>query len=149
MLGFSFEGVMKCAGFPPMCGAFERYAMRHRIPVLLGALLTVFLWRPGLASAEVKLGVLNPRGEATPPPAKGLQPRLASLDGKRIALLENGKMGAREFQDALEGLLKQRYPNVTVLRIPKPEGSRFAFDAKDWYPEVARRADAFAYGMGD
>jgi hypothetical protein len=51
--------------------------------------------------------------------------------------------------DALEELLKQRYPKATVLRMPKPEGSRFAFDAKDWYPEVARRADAFAYGMGD
>lgn len=124
--------------------------MRHRIPVLLvGALLTVFFWPAGLASAEVKLAVLNPRGEVQPPPAKGLQPRLASLDGKRIALLENGKMGSREFQDALEGLLKQRYPNVTVLRMPKPQGSRFAFDAKDWYPEVARRADAFAYSMAD
>ncbi len=123
--------------------------MKYRIPVLLGALLTVFLWRADLASAEVKLAVLNPRGEVQPPPAKGLQPRLASLDGKRIALLENGKMGSREFQDALEGLLKERYPNLTVLRMPKPEGSRFAFDAKDWYPEVARRAQLFVYSMAD
>lgn len=123
--------------------------MGYRTPILLGALLTVFMSRADFASAEVKLAVLNPRGDVQPPPAKGLQPRPASLDGKRIALLENGKMGAREFFDALEGLLKQRYPNTTVLRMPKPEGSRFAFNAKDWYPEVARRADAFAYGMGD
>jgi hypothetical protein len=123
--------------------------MRYRIPVVVGVLLAVSLWSAGSASAQVKLAVLNPRGDSTPPPPKGLQPRLGSLDGKRIALLENGKTGAKEFMDALEELLKQRHPKATVLRMPKPEGSRFAFDARDWYPEVARRADAFAYGMGD
>ena len=123
--------------------------MRYRIPVLLGALLAVSLWSARPALAQVKLAVLNPRGDVSPPAPKGLRPRLASLDGKRIALLENGKTGAKEFMDALEELLKQRYPKATVLRMPKPEGSRFAFDAKDWYPDVARRADLFAYGMGD
>ncbi len=123
--------------------------MRYRISVLAGVLVAMSLWSAGPASAQVKLAVLNPRGDVSPPPPKGLRPRLPSLDGKRIALLENGKTGAKEFMDALEELLKQRYPKATVLRMPKPEGSRFAFDAKDWYPEVARRADAFAYGMGD
>lgn len=123
--------------------------MRHRIPVLLVALFTVLLWRADFASAQVTLTVLNPRGEMPRPPARGLQPRLTSLEGKRIALVENGKAGAREFMDALEGLLKQRYPAITVLRMPKPEGSRFAFNAKEWYPEVAKLADGFAYGMGD
>ena len=123
--------------------------MRSRIPLLVGVLLMVSGWNVGSASTQVKLTVLNPRGDSAPPLPTGLRPRLASLDGKRIALLENGKQGAKEFMDALEELLKQRYPKATVLRMPKPEGSRFAFDAKDWYPEVARRADAFAYGMGD
>jgi hypothetical protein len=123
--------------------------MRYRIPILAGVLLAVTWWTAGSASAQTNLAVLSPRGEVSPPAPNGLQPRLASLDGKRIALLENGKAGAREFMDALEELLKQRYPSVTVLRMPKPEGSRFAFDAKAWYPEVAQRAHAFAYGMGD
>ncbi len=123
--------------------------MRSRIPVLLGALLTVVLCGADVALAQVRMAVLNPRGDVQPPPARGLRPRLTSLEGKRIALLENGKTGAREFMDALEGVLKQRYPTLTVLRIPKPEGSRFAFDAKTWYPEVAKLADGFAYGMGD
>jgi len=123
--------------------------MRYRIPVLLGALLAVLTCGADFALAQVRLAVLNPRGEVDRPPAKGLRPRLTSLEGKRIALLENGKAGAREFMDALEGVLKQRYPTITVLRMPKPEGSRFAFDAKTWYPEVAKLADGFAYGMGD
>ena len=126
--------------------------MKYRVPVLLvlaAQLLAASFWTAGPASAETTLAVLNPRGDVSPPPPKGLEPRLASLDGKRIALLENGKTGAKEFMDALEELLNQRYPSVTVLRMPKPEGSRFAFDAKEWYPEVARRGDAFVYGMGD
>jgi len=126
--------------------------MRCRTTVLTalaGAVLGISLWSAGPASADVKLAVMNPRGDVSPPLPHGLQPRLASLDGKRIALLENGKAGAKEFMDALEELLHERYPSVTVLRMPKPEGSRFAFDAKEWYPEVTRRGDAFAYGMAD
>lgn len=123
--------------------------MRYRIPVLAGLLLTVSSWTAGPASAQVSLAVLNPRGDVSPPLLTGLQPRVTSLEGKRIALLENGKQGAKEFMDALAEQLMQRYPSATVLRIPKPEGSRFAFDAKAWYPEVARQADVFAYGMGD
>ena len=124
--------------------------MKFRMnPILLGAFLVVALCRAGAASADVTLTVLNPRGEIPPPPIMAIQPRLASLDGKRIALLENGKYGADNFFDALEELLNERYPQLTVLRMPKPQGSRFAFDAKEWYPEVARRGDAFVFGMGD
>ena len=123
--------------------------MSYRIPVLTGLLLAASWWTAGPVSAQVNLAVLNPRGDLSPPAPTGLQPRLAGLEGKRIALLENGKQGAKEFMDALEEQLMQRYPSATVLRLPKPEGSRFAFDAKAWYPEVAQQADVFAYGMGD
>jgi hypothetical protein len=53
------------------------------------------------------------------------------------------------FFDALEEALKQKFPAISILRMPKPQGSRFAFDAKEWYPEVARQSDAFIFGMGD
>jgi len=123
-----------------------RLAMKS---VVLAPLLVVALWRTDTVSADVTLTALNPRGEIPPTPVMGIQPRLTTLDGQRIALLENGKMGAREFFDALEGLLNERHPEITVLRMPKPQGSRFAFDAAEWYPEVARRGDAFVFGMGD
>jgi len=116
---------------------------------LLASLLVVALCRVGTVSADVTLAVLNPRGEVQPPPVMGIQPRLSSLDGQRVALLENGKMGAHAFFDALDEQLTERYPRATILRIPKPQGSRFAFDATEWYPEVARRGDAFVFGMGD
>ena len=93
--------------------------------------------------------VLNPRGVVPPPPVMGIRPRLQDLSGKKIALCENGKLGANVFFDAVEEALKQKYPTVTILRMPKPQGSRFAFDAKEWYQEVAQKSDAFLFGMGD
>jgi hypothetical protein len=99
--------------------------------------------------AQVRLEVLNPRGVVPPPPVMGIRPRLNDLAGKKIALLENGKLGANVFFDAVEEALKQKYPTVTILRMPKPQGSRFAFDAKEWYVEVAQKSDAFLFGMGD
>ena len=107
-----------------------------------------FCWT-GQAWAQVTIEVLNPRGVTPPPPVYGLRPRLSELSGKKIALCENGKMGATVFFDALEEALREKFPTITILRMPKPQGSRFAFDAKEWYPEVARQSDAFIYGMGD
>jgi len=112
------------------------------------SLAWTFCWAD-LAGAQVTIEVLNPRGIVPPPPLHGLQPRLPDLSGKRIALCENGKLGATVFFDALEEALKQKFPAITILRMPKPQGSRFAFDAKEWYPEVARQSDAFIFGMGD
>jgi len=103
----------------------------------------------GPDGAQVELEVLNPRGVVPPPPVMGIQPRLQDLAGKKIALLENGKMGANVFFDAVEEALKQKYPTITIMRMPKPQGSRFAFVATEWYAEVAGKSDAFIFGMGD
>ncbi len=116
---------------------------------LLAVSLIIIIGSCSLDSGQVTLEVLNPRGEVPPPPVMGIQPRFTDLAGKKIALCENGKLGADVFFDAVEELLKQRYPTITVLRMPKPQGSRFAFDAKEWYLEVAQKSDAFIFGMGD
>ena len=124
--------------------------MNRRLHWLLFSmsLAWTFCW-VDLAGAQVTIEVLNPRGIVPPPPAHGLRPRLPDLSGKKIALCENGKLGATVFFDALEEALKQKFPAISILRMPKPQGSRFAFDAKEWYPEVARQSDAFIFGMGD
>ncbi len=121
--------------------------LRLKWLLVTGVLIGTVWIRP--IAAQTTIEVLNPRGEVPPPPEAGIRPRLTDLAGKKVALCENGKMGANVFFDAVEELLKQKYPTVTVLRMPKPQGSRFAFDAKDWYSEVARQADAFLFGMGD
>ena len=114
---------------------------------ILGTILLVF--GVGVAAAEVTLTVLNPRGEISPPPILGIRPRVPELVGKKIALCENGKAGAANFLDAVEELLKQKFPTATIVRLPKPQGDRVIYDAKDWYPEVARQADTFIFATGD
>jgi hypothetical protein len=103
--------------------------------------------------ALITLEVLNPRGEVEPPPTLGLNPRLTDLNGKTIALMDNWKSGGVYLQDRFEKLLKQKYPNVKILRTTKPEGKpgggRLVWSAESWYPEVANQCDAFIYTISD
>ena len=102
----------------------------------------------GADSAAVAFEVLNPRGEIPPPPTVGIRPRVADLAGKKIGLCDNGKFGANNFLDGVENLLRQKYPNATVLRLPKPAAKTITL-TKDWYPEVAAQIDAFIFATGD
>ncbi len=117
--------------------------MKKQINWLLAA---VFLCA-GPAMAQVSLEVLNPRGEVPPPPSLGLRPRVADLAGKKIALIDNGKPGAKNFLDAVQELLKQRYPTATIVSTRKKGG--LLSDAKDWYPEAVKEFDTFVFGVGD
>ncbi len=95
----------------------------------------------------VFLEVLNPRGEIPPAQAIGLTPRLKDLNGRKIGLIDNGKAGAGYFLDAVQEELKKSLPGVTIVRFKKP-GSTTAASPK-FYPEVAKKIDAFIYATGD
>ncbi len=99
-------------------------------------------------AAEVSLTVLNPRGEIMPPKQVGIRPRVDDLNGKTIALIDNTKAGARNFLDAIQDLLKQKYPNAKFVAPPMPPGKPL-FDKKDWYPEVVKQFDTFILATGD
>ncbi len=95
----------------------------------------------------VVLEVLNPRGEIPPAQTAGLIPRPKDLNGKKIGLIDNGKAGAGYFLDAVQEELKKSLPGVTIVRFKKP-GSTTAASPK-FYPEVAKKIDAFIYATGD
>jgi hypothetical protein len=96
-------------------------------------------------AAELRLRI--PRGVIEPPPAYGLAPRLKDLADKKIALIHNGKVGARTFLDAVEEQLKLRYPTATFLRQYDTNPNLAKEPA--FYDEVARSCDAFIFGSGD
>ena len=54
--------------------------------------------------------VLSPWAEADPIPLRGISPRLADLEGKRIGLFISTKPAARPIMSILEQRLKDRYP---------------------------------------
>ena len=125
--------------------------MKGKLVVLLAIAVAVGFTSGPLAArdarAVVTLEVLNPRGEIAPVPISGLVPRVKELDGKKIALIDNGKVGAEYFLDALEELLKNKVANVTVIRLKKPGGT--VIETPKFYPIVAQKCDAFVYATGD
>jgi len=98
--------------------------------------------------AQAHLVVLNPRGEIPPPVTLGISPRVASLDGKKIVLVDNGKFGASNFLDVLAELLKGSYPNASIVMYPKPAAQTIT-NVPKWYPTVKQQGDLFIFGVGD
>ena len=101
----------------------------------------------GMYKQSIELEVSNPRGEIAPPPVFGISPRISDFAGKKIALVDSRKAGADLFLDAVEELLKRRFPDVDIVRFKKPEGV-IVFTPK-FYPEVASGCDAFIWATGD
>lgn len=61
---------------------------------------------------------LDPSHESAAQPF-ALAPRLATLEGKVVAIVSNGKKGTRPFFDALEKEFFERYRVAEVVRLTK------------------------------
>jgi hypothetical protein len=97
-----------------------------------------------MVSSTVKLELLNPRGEIEPPPMYFPSPRIPDLKGKRIGMYSNGKQGVDNFFTAVEDLLKERFPDITTVRLTG------AFEIRDDDAEkFASEIDTFIYAIGD
>jgi hypothetical protein len=98
--------------------------------------------------ALIQLEVMNPRGEIPTPPTLGINPRVSELSAKKIVLIDNGKFGANSFLEALAGMLKEEYPNATIVMYPKPAAQTIT-NLPQWYPTVKQQGDLFVFGVGD
>jgi hypothetical protein len=75
-----------------------------------------------------------------------MAPRLTSLEGKRVMLLDTGFAGSHEFMEEVQAWFKIKMPSViTEVRV-KP-GNTFA-DAPEFWPVVQKDADAVIIGVG-
>jgi predicted GTPase len=123
--------------------------MKKNTNWLIGsALLVASLCLSAAASAQVTIEVMNPRGEIPPPKTLGISPRVASLAGKKIVLVDNGKFGANNFLDVVAQMLKQKYPSATIVMDPKPSAQTIT-NLPKWYPTVKQQGDLFIFGVGD
>ncbi len=64
------------------------------------------------ASPEVTLTVLDPRAQRWAPEARPIQPRLKTLAGKKIAIVNNTKPGASYIRPHIIEVLKEKYPDI-------------------------------------
>jgi hypothetical protein len=96
---------------------------------------------------KVEWLIRNPKGEIESKKVFAPAPRLPSLAGKRIALVSNTKPGVDTFMDAVESLLKARYPDISFV---KQLSTTVNLEMKpEFYDEVVKSADAFIFGSGD
>ena len=89
--------------------------------------------------------LVNPMNEIAPAGAEAA-PRLGSLTGRTIALLDISKPGGNVFLDRIEMLLKERYGVASVIREMKPT---FAKPAPVGVIEKIRGADAVIEALAD
>ena len=98
------------------------------------------------------LSILNPEGRLVQTVDRAaasatLAPRLASLDGKTVYLVDTGFGGSFKFMRELENWFACNMPSVTTVRKRKP-GGPFADDTVELWEEIKERGDAAVLGVG-
>jgi hypothetical protein len=99
------------------------------------------------AGSQVTLTVMNPRAELRGPKPIPLSPRLRSLDGQRIGLINNTKDNAALLQPELEKALKALLPKA---KLQSWSISYRPFENKEKaLEEAAKGSDAIILFIGD
>lgn len=121
--------------------------MKSRLGQQLGIGIVLFtLLTAGANAAEEKLTVLNPLGQ---PPAIAripMAPRLDTLDGKTIYLVDIGFTDTHQLLTEMQDLLAAKYPN-TSFEVRKKAGVYYEDDPELW-AEIKAKGDAMIIGVG-
>ncbi len=132
--------------------------MKSRFTALLIALLCLALWHSnqalakgktksdGASSVGPKFVVLSPLG--TPPPIQTLAmaPRLNSLDGKTIYIVDDGFPGGEVLLKEMAAWFNQNMPSVNVVF--RTKAGPFEYEDPRLFAEIKEKADAVIMGMG-
>lgn len=90
--------------------------------------------------------VLNPTGQANVPEV-AMAPRLDSLEGKVVGLLDNTKANADVFLSRVEELLREKFRVAEIIRWRKPTASRAMPDRV--LEQLTARCDLVINAFGD
>ena len=131
--------------------------MKKRILMFVLAVLSLGLLfcYPGLddqAQAQGNAGeemitVLSPRGQPPAIQLKSMAPRLDTLDGKTVYLVNDGYLGTDILLGEMQTWFKANVPELTTVYKRKGGGGFTAEDPELW-AEIKEKADAVIMGMG-
>jgi len=95
-----------------------------------------------------EITVLNPMG--TPPPITLVPqaPRLDTLDGKTIYLINTGYIGTDRFMEELAKWFKANYPNTKTVYKDNSSGASLTSLSDALWKEVEEKGDALIVGLG-
>ena len=99
------------------------------------------------APAVQKITVLNPLG--TPPPIKlrNMAPRMSTLDGKTIYIVDDGFVGGDNLLLEIQDWFGKNYPKTTIV-FKRKGGGGFDVEDKPLWAEIKEKANAVIIGMG-
>ena len=117
--------------------------------VLASLVLVLVVYAPTGLTAEEKITVMNPAVAGKIAERVALTPRLDTLAGKTIYLVDNqwgGPEGAYQLFEEIQVWFAENMPSVkTILR--RTEGNMFTDDPALW-KEISEKGDAAIVGTG-
>jgi hypothetical protein len=98
-------------------------------------------------AVQQKITVLSPIGIPPAIQLKAMAPRLDTLDGKTVYLVNDGYLGTDILLKEMEDWFRANMPKVNIVYRAKGGGGFTAEDPKLW-AEIKEKADAVVMGMG-
>jgi hypothetical protein len=99
-----------------------------------------------MVQVQSKITVIDPRGWAPTLRQEPMAPRLNSLDGKTVYVVDVNWPYTHQFTEELYKVFSKRYPNTKFVFSDKA-GSYFDDDAELW-AEIKEKGDAMILGVG-
>jgi hypothetical protein len=98
-------------------------------------------------AVEQKITVLSPMGRPPVVQLKQMAPRLDTLDGKTVYLVNDGYLGTDILLGEMQAWFKANMPKVNIVYREKGGGGFTAEDPALW-AEIKEKANAVVMGMG-
>ena len=95
---------------------------------------------------EPKITVLNPLGQAPPITRVPMAPRLTSLDGKTVYIVDVNFTDTHQLFTEMQKLLSEKYPKTTFV-VRTKSGTYFEDDQPLW-TEIKTKGNAMIMGVG-
>ena len=120
--------------------------MKSKPILTLAAILAMTLFSGQLWPQSPKIAVLNPIGQPPPIQRIPMAPRIDSLEGKTIYIVDVGFTDTHQFFTEMQKLLSDRYPK-TKWEIRVKAGTYFDDDPKLW-AEIKENGHGMIMGVG-
>ena len=102
--------------------------------------------RPKRSSSEYKIVGLNPRGVPPPITLIPMAPRLSTLDGKTVYLVDTGFHGSDALLEQVAGWFSRNKPSVTTVF--RRKAGPYAEDDPKLWAEIKAKGNAVIMAVG-
>jgi hypothetical protein len=97
-------------------------------------------------TGKSKISVISPRGQLPPQQQVPMAPRLGSLEGKKICIVDIRWSYTHQFLEEVQKAFAKSYPNTEFI-LKEKSGSYGEDDPKLW-AEIKQNYDAVIFGIG-